>query len=316
VYQREDLGASSSFARETARRIPLSLTYRVSWGATAADPVSFCSVFNACLQEDVDRLEQRRLLATLTGSLTYQRVNNLLDPTRGSRYSLEVTHSSRFVGSSRFAEFTRLVGAGSWYRRLGGEVVLATNLRGGIVLSPRLQLQGTAGNFVPPDQRFYAGGANDVRGYDRNTLGPVVYVVPTQFVDSAGVPTDPGQVRAAPTGGNTLIVGNVELRLPSPFLSDRVRWAAFIDAGGVWERGGSLGSGAEIKFTPGIGLRLATPLGPARLDVAYNGYDLPRGALYSADPVTRELALLRTGYRRPASGRDRFNFQFSVGQAF
>ena len=29
------------------------------------------------------------------------------------------------------------------------------------------------------------------------------------------------------------------------------------------------------------GLRIATPLGPARLDVAYNGYQLPRGALQS-----------------------------------
>lgn len=317
VYQREDVGGSVTFSRETARRIPVALTYRLSYGATEADPVSFCSVFNACLQRDVARLRERRLLGTLTATATYRRVNNLLDPGRGSAYSVEATHSSRAIGSARLAEFTRIGGAAAWYRPLGGGVVLASQLRAGLVFAPRLTLDESEGNFVPPEQRFYAGGANDVRGFDRNELGPVVYVVPSTFVDSAGLPTDPGQVRVAPTGGNTLVVGNVELRLPSPMLADRVRWAAFLDAGGVWERGSALASGgAAIRFTPGVGVRLATPLGPARLDVAYNGYERPRGALYEADLATGDLRLLRTDYRRPASGLTRFNIQFSVGHAF
>lgn len=317
VYQREDVGGSVTFSRETARRIPVALTYRLSYGATEADPVSFCSVFNACLQRDVARLRERRLLATLTATATYRRVNNLLDPARGSVYTVEATHSSRAIGSSRLAEFTRVGAAAAWYRPLGAGAVLATQLRAGLVFSPELELDEAAGNFVPPEQRFYAGGANDVRGFDRNELGPVVYVVPSPFVDTTGVPIDPGQVRVAPTGGNTLVVGNVELRLPSPILRDRIRWAVFLDAGGVWERGRSLRSGgAAIRFTPGAGLRLATPLGPARLDVAYNGYELPRGALYEADLETGDLRLLRTDYRRPASGLNRINLQFSVGQAF
>ena len=45
------------------------------------------------------------------------------------------------------------------------------------IVAPKLQLAGGASNFIPPDQRFYAGGANDVRGFDRNELGPVVYTV-------------------------------------------------------------------------------------------------------------------------------------------
>lgn len=318
VYQREDVGAAITFTRESPRRIPIALTYRVSYGATEADAVSFCSVFNACRKADVDRLRERRVLATLTATTTYRRVNNLLDPTRGAVYTAEATHSSQFIGSSRFAQFTRLTASAAGYRPLGGGVVLASQVRGGLVFAPQLELEGRAvGNFVPPEQRFYAGGANDVRGYDRNELGPVVYVVPSEFVDPiTGLPTDAGQVRVAPTGGNTLLVANLELRLPSPIFSDRLRWAAFIDAGGVWERGSSLQSNAALRVTPGIGLRVATPLGPARLDVAYNGYNRPRGALYAADPTSRDLTLLRTDYRRPATGIARFNIQFSVGQAF
>ncbi|MGE0554978.1 MAG: outer membrane protein assembly factor [Gemmatimonadales bacterium] len=315
VYQREEIGASLTFNRETLRRVPIALSYRVSYGRTDADAVSFCSVFNACLQSDVDRLRERRVLATLTGTVSRQRVNNLLDPTRGSVYTLETTFSSRLIGSSRFSQFTRFVGSASWYRPLGAGVVLAAALRGGLVIAPELDLDAESANFVPPEQRFYAGGANDVRGFDRNELGPSVYVVPSTFVDSTGLPTDPGEVRVAPTGGNTLVVGNLELRLPSPVLPDRVRWAAFLDAGGVWDRGSRFGANAQIRFTPGFGIRIATPLGPARLDVAYNGYSRPRGALYAADATTRELTLLRTDYR-PAGGRSEFNFQLSVGQAF
>jgi outer membrane protein assembly complex protein YaeT len=314
VYLREDVGTSVTFTRESARRIPIGLTYRVSYGATRADAVSFCSVFNACTREDVARLEERRVQATLTGTLSRQRVNNLLDPTRGSVYSLEATHSSRPIGSSRLTEFTRAVAAATWYRPLGGEVVLAANLRAGLVFAPRLELGAAAGNFVPPEQRFYAGGANDVRGFDRNELGPVVYVVDKADLPETGDP-DPGTVRVAPTGGNALAVGNVELRLPSPVARDRVRWALFVDAGTVWERGLPNSPGAAIRVTPGFGIRLATPLGPARLDVAYNGSDLPRGNLYSADAATGALELVRSGYQR-SSDRSRINLQVSVGQAF
>jgi len=315
VYRREDVGASFTFNREGTRRVPISLSYRVSYGRTDADAVSFCSVFNACVQSDVDQLRQRRLLATLTGSVSRQRVNNLLDPSRGSAYSFETTLSSRLIGSSRFSQFVRMVATGAWYRPLGSGVVLATGLRAGMVFAPELSLDLQRGNFIPPDQRFYAGGANDVRGFDRNELGPSVYVVPTTFVESAGVPTDANQVRVAPTGGNTLLVGNLELRLPSPVLPDRLRWAAFLDAGGVWDRGSRFASNAFVRLTPGLGIRVATPLGPARLDVAYNGYDRASGPLYAADPATRELSLLQTDYRPPLR-KGRFNFQFSVGQAF
>ncbi len=313
VYQREDIGASLTFNRETFKRIPFVLTYRVSYGSTKADPASFCSVFNACIASDIQELERRRVLATLTASISRARVNSVIDPSRGSIYSAEVTHSSRFIGSSRLAQFTRVVGDGSWYRALGSEVVLATHLRGGLIFSPGVELGGASGNFVPPEQRFYAGGANDVRGYDRNELGPVVYVVSSDLANGG----DPNRndVRVAPIGGNTVVVGNVELRLPSPVLPGRLRWAAFVDAGGVWARGTTVPSTRAIRVTPGLGLRLATPLGPARLDVAYNGYDLPRGTLYVLDAATGDLTALRDDYRRPGSTTG-LNLQISVGQAF
>jgi outer membrane protein insertion porin family/translocation and assembly module TamA len=315
VFRRDDIGASLTFSREGTRGVPVSLAYRISYGATEANAVVFCAFFLACRTEDVDRLSERRFVATLTGTVSRQRVNNLLDPSRGSVYSLETSFSSPLIGSNEFSEFTRVVGEASWYQSLGSEIVLATHLKGGVTFAPRLRLTGSSSNFIPPDQRFYAGGANDVRGYDRNQLGPVVYVTPSTNLDSTGVVIDEDLVEVAPTGGNTLVVGNVELRLPSPLFTDRLRWALFIDGGGVWERGGGAGSEAVFRVTPGFGVRIGTALGPMRLDLAYNRSDLREGVLFATDSVN-SLVRIRDDYRKRLSRSFPFNIQISVGQAF
>lgn len=312
IYLRDEIGTSVTFTRESQRGVPFSLTYRLAYGSTQATAVSFCAFFLACRQDDIAQLRERRLAASLIGTVSRQRVNNPLDPTRGSFYSLEATVSSPLIGSSRFSEFTRLVGEASWYTPLGREVVLAAHVKAGAAVSPRLRLGAGEGSFIPPDQRFYAGGANDVRGYDRNELGPVVYVTSAGNLNEDGSVIDADSVQVAPIGGNTLAVGNLELRLPSPLLGGRLRWALFVDAGSVWERGGSLASGAAFRVTPGIGIRFGTPLGPMRADIAYTNAPYAAGGLYSL--LDEELTLVRSDYRKPRTGK--FNLQVSVGQAF
>lgn len=313
VYLRDEVGTSITFSREGAAGVPFALTYRLSYGSTQASPVSFCAFFLACRSDDIAQLRERRIAASLTGTVTRQRVNNLLDPSRGSVYTLEATFSSPLIGSTRFSEFTRVVAEASWYRPLGGDVVLAGHLRGGAIVAPRLKLQAGSANFVPPDQRFYAGGANDVRGYDRNELGPVIYVTASRNLDSTGAVRFADSVQAAPIGGNTALIGNLELRLPSPLFGGRLRWAAFVDAGTVWERGAGAAVGPKIRITPGLGLRFTSPLGPMRFDAAYNGAPYPDGALYQSRP-DGSLALAASRYAK--GHRPPVNFQISVGQAF
>jgi outer membrane protein assembly complex protein YaeT len=321
VYLRQETGTSITLRRETPRRrIPLSLAYTLSYGHTEATAVSFCASFNACTPDVVALLRQNRVLATLTASGTLPRVNNPLDPSRGSLGSLEVTESAKYLGSSSFEQFTRAVADYSWYRPLARDVVLSWRIRGGIIFAPSVDVATQTGNFIPPEQRFYAGGPNDVRGFDRNELGPVVYVVPKSHVDStlgnpvSPKPLNPDSVQVAATGGNTLAVANIELRVPSPIFSSRLHLAAFVDAGGVWQRN-EPNSPAVIRVTPGVGLRLTTPLGPARLDVAYNPYKLQAGTLFQFDT---------TGALTPVAGQDsyvlarkgKFTLHVAVGQAF
>jgi outer membrane protein assembly complex protein YaeT len=309
VYLRQETGASVALTRTTPRRRnPLSLTYTLSYGRTEATALSFCSVFGACTSDVVTPLRQNLVLATLTALGTFPRVNSPIDPTRGSIGSMELTHSSKYIGSSSLQQFTRFAGGMSWYRPLSRDIVLSWRLRGGLIFSPTLDVANVSGAFVPPDQRFYAGGANDVRGYERNELGPVIYVVPVGFANV------PDSVRVAATGGNTFVLGNIEIRVPSPIFSSRVRLATFVDAGGVWQREGPR-SGRVIRVTPGVGIRIATPLGPARLDVAYNPYKLQPGALFQADssgnltPVPGESAYVLSRDRKYA-------IHIAVGQPF
>jgi outer membrane protein insertion porin family len=318
VYLRQETGASIALTRTTPRRRnPLSLTYTVSYGRTEATAQSFCAFFNACTADVIEPLRENRVLATLTAAGSFPRVNSQIDPTRGSLASVELTYASTIIGSSSLQQFTRFGGSMAWYRPLSRDVVLSWRVKGGAIFSPTLDVASGRGAFIPPEQRFYAGGPNDVRGFDRNELGPVVYVVPQSQVDSAaanGVPIDPDSVRVAATGGNTLAVANIELRVPSPILSSRLRLAAFVDAGGVWQRGPNERT-AVIRVTPGIGLRVATPLGPARLDVAYNPYKLQPGALFQFDQAGNLFPVPGQGsYVLPRSRK--FTIHVAVGQPF
>lgn len=313
TYLREELGGSVTLTRETSRSMVYNLTYRLAYGGTEANDASFCAYFNACTLEDISRLREKRLLGTIAVSATRQRVNNLLDPTRGNLASAEVTLSSRLLGSSSLTEFTRFIVEGASYRSLGGGAVLATRVRAGLVLSPRVSLAAEAGSFLPPEQRFYAGGSDDVRGFARNELGPVVYVVAADAIVDGVIPDD--EVRVVPTGGNTLVIANAELRFPSPVLPRQFRFAAFVDGGSLWQRGGAAALSAAVRVTPGVGIRATTPLGPARLDVAYNPYELERGTLFRTR-ADGGLEIHQSDYRRSDRGRGRLTWHFSVGYPF
>jgi outer membrane protein assembly complex protein YaeT len=312
VYLREEYGGSFSVRRETPKRMPITGTYRLAWGQTTAPAITFCAYFNACTSEDIEALRERRRLATLAGVVSIPRSNDPLDPTRGHNYTFEAAWSNQIIGSDPLTEFARVQGDMAWYYPLTRSVTLAWRVRGGILWSPRATFDSATVSFVPPDQRFYVGGPNDVRGYERNELGPVVYVVDTQYI-AGGEVTDPSQVDAFPSGGNTFGVGNVELRIPSPIWPSQIRFAVFADAGVLWQRGQEDLAPPRIRVTPGAGIRIATPLGPARVDVGYNPYERVSGPLYGLD-ADGELALVKSSFSAPRSSR--YSIHISIGQPF
>jgi outer membrane protein insertion porin family/translocation and assembly module TamA len=103
--------------------------------------------------------------------------------------------------------------------------------------------------------------------------------------------------RVVPTGGNSLLVGNLELQVPSPIAPRLLQLAVFADAGRLWNRGSNNTSrlqddGPTVKITPGMGVRIRSPFGAIRIDLGYNAYRLPAGAAYFNAPLQGDIAPL------------------------
>lgn len=314
VYAREEIGTNLSVVRETARRIPVTVGFRLSYGFTTANDVNFCAYFNACNPADIAVLQERQRQGVVSVGLSSLRVNNILDPSRGTSVGIQLSHSAGWTLSEEFQRFTRVVADASWYHPIGGGFVVALRGRAGLLELPKVTIGDQTTEYVTPDQRFYAGGANDVRGYDRNELGPIVYVV----LDTTVVPGPDGrypdeEVSLSPIGGDRSVILNAELRMPSPVFASRMRFAAFVDAGSVWGTSESINVPIAFRVTPGAGVRFATPLGPARLDVAYNGYANLPGPLYVSQP-DGSLVLVEERYVK--GRKSGFTFHFAIGQAF
>src|SRR5213079_1417096 len=128
-------------------------------------------------------LANRRRFGAVTISGVRNQTNSVLDPTAGGIVTASLTHSSRLVGSDTLYEFNRGQLEVSRYYPVGRRGAFAWRVLGGTILpARRISLAGQSIRFVPPDQRFYGGGPNSVRGYARNELGPRVYIT-----DSIGV---------------------------------------------------------------------------------------------------------------------------------
>ena len=276
-------------------------------GRTVASPIVLCIGFDTCAEEDLERLQQRRWSNSISLLGVHDRTLAQAFTTRG--YSLRggVDWASPVLYSDN--RYLRVFGEGSAYRSVGTGWVLAANVRGGRFLLG--SLGGEAG-YIPPERRFYAGGPNSVRGYARNAMGPTAYVSHLRPDDLTREDT----VGSA-TGGTQLLVSTLELRGPSPWVGELIRVAAFVDVGHLSDPGTGLGT-RGFRMTPGAGLRFTTPVGPIRLDVAYNPHAAEPGPLYRADEA-RGLRLIEDSYQPPSPAAwslRRFRLHFAVGQAF
>jgi outer membrane protein insertion porin family/translocation and assembly module TamA len=355
------IGGVASLVWRGLTRTPVNLSYSMDLGRTEAQPALFCAVFNLCDAAERDRIQKTQRLAVLSLSVTRDNSNNILSPTRGSIIRLEARHSSPLILSDSGLQFNKFVGDGSRYLNVGGGNVLALRIRGGTVFGRNL---GSATGFIPPQERLYAGGPTTVRGFSQNELGSLIYIANgfdsllsthpvTGAPDTVVLARDSGYRRIVPVGGNSLLVGNLELRLRSPFLPQLLQFTIFTDAGEVWNRGNNTQvTGVKLKVTPGIQVTAFSPVGPVRVAVGYNPYQRPKGPLYyeatqfggapllcvspnndlpthfSTNPITGEVTVTqeippgipscRATYQPPKDNRfrSRLTFSFAIGQAF
>ncbi len=284
------IGAIASVTLQAAQRLPVTLAYDLSFGKTEAQPALFCSVLNRCEPADRRVFETTRRLGVIGANFSRDRTNDPINPNSGSFTRLAIRHASPLTLADSAFKFSSAVLDASKFWGLGLGTTLAVRLQLGAVF-------GSSDRLVPPQERLYAGGPTTVRGFRQNELGPVAYVVnpdSTQpFVRrdlgngtfSYEVNPTVQPFRIVPVGGNTVVVGNVELRTRSPFLPTLLQWTLFADFGQVWSRGGSDASlrNRTLRTTPGIGARIFSPVGVIRLDFGYNNYAPRAGASYFND---------------------------------
>jgi outer membrane protein assembly complex protein YaeT len=233
----------------------------------------------------------------------------------GNYTTLDAGVASGVFGSE--ANFGRLLVQNSTYHPFRGQRwVFARYTEIGIAkpFGASTGTDPTAEPGIPLPERFFAGGANGLRGFGLNQAGPRDLLT--------------GQV----LGGEAVFVNSLELRTPPlelPYVGDNLSFAFFHDAGNVFSSVGDMGRGlaqwvqkdreactveatssqcnfAYLSHALGIGIRYRTPIGPVRLDVGYN-LNPPTFAYYD-DPVAR------TGFHSARTGR--LQFSFSVGQTF
>ncbi len=218
-----------SLSRELRRFTRGSVSYSIGW-ADARDPTE--PVDSDLLKPDA--------IGAVTFSLERDSRDHLLDPSRGSRSYVSTEYAGTVLGGDN--HYLRSIVEGASYSRLPLGALLAYRIQVGQIRSL------AAGGALPDYKRFRLGGANTVRGYREGTIGT----------------------------GNYSLLANVEVRVP---LFWKIAGAVFLDSGGEWEEESRISGDDfrlraaaedvridEVRYGAGGGLRLATPVGPVRLD--------------------------------------------------
>jgi len=289
-------GTTFSLTHELAPQVTVTPEYQFEFGRTTAQPALYCAVFNLCRPEDIEPLQRLLPFAYAGAVLVADSRDNRDDPHRGTLVQAEGRVGTRYLGSSPDLQFDwASVDAAAYVGTSAGGVLAGRVRLGGVVA------RSPTGDFIPPQERLYAGGPTTVRGFVQNELGPVVYI-PNSSTDTLPrivLPSGDTVYRVAagrngqrivPEGGNWSLVANLEYRSPR-FLRSLLQWAAFADVGQVWN--GNISAVHGLLWTPGVGLRAYTPVGPIRVDIGYNPYPLPVGPAYfnAAAIVPEEVPL-------------------------
>lgn len=188
---------------------------------------------------DLKKEQGSNVISSLSLGLTRDTRDSTMSPTKGYvLYGLIQGAGGPLQGDKNFVKY---FGSSSVYFPFFERHVLELSARAGVV--------GAFGSSdeVPIYERFFAGGANSIRGYKERSVGP----------------KDPAT--NSPLGGEAILIGSAEYVFP---VIDFLKGAIFMDAGNVWQKEGDFGSGG-YKYSAGAGIRVKTPVGPVKLDYGY-----------------------------------------------
>jgi outer membrane protein insertion porin family/translocation and assembly module TamA len=305
------VGGAVTLSKAITRTVVFEGSYNLEYGHTEAAATVLCFLFRACDKSAQDQLTgDNKRLAVVGAKFSRDRRNNTDSASSGTLARLDLRLANRWLLSDTTIEFRKGTIDLAWYRRLGLGVV-ALRARAGVIGGGQ---QTGGGRLAPPQERLYVGGETSVRGFRQNELGPLIYVTSDTGVTAVlNATTDPERIaalqkldmRIIPAGGTAMYVGNLEYRLPGPFLKS-IQTVLFVDAGALSTTGLTTITGSnQFRFTPGVALKYFSPVGPVQINLGYNSYDLLDGPAYSDQftntqgPILQCLTGEQNGVCRP-----------------
>ncbi len=190
--------------------------------------------------------EGKNTTSSLALTLTHDERDNVYNPSSGFLVTGTGEVAGGFLAGDK--DFMKLTTLASTYFKNFDVMVLELKGRVGFVD------EFGDSEKVPIYERFFAGGANTIRGYRERRIGP----------------RDPGNQE--PIGGETYWIANVEETFP--IYPDLIKGAAFFDIGNVYDQVDDFGNGGTVSGF-GFGVRVKTPIGPVKVDAGYPLDDIP-----------------------------------------
>ncbi|MBP7146833.1 MAG: translocation/assembly module TamB domain-containing protein [Acidobacteria bacterium] len=181
-----------------------------------------------------ERLDANLRLGSVSGSYIRDRRDDPFLPNRGWIARTDLGLWAEPLASQ--ADFVRWTGQLAGYWPWGGRTHLAASVRVGQAWPFGSTLS------VPLSQRFFAGGVDSVRGYERDSLAA------TEEIEDAG--------------GESMVIVNLEARYR---LWNDIELVVFRDAGNVWLTASDIWS-TGLRSSYGTGFRYRTSFGALRVE--------------------------------------------------
>ncbi len=246
-YTERNYGPNLSFLREVGRFTRLLLSAEAKWSKALSTP--------DLPPEELTSFRTDYFTTRLLFTPSYDDRDNKFDARDGQFHIGTVELGNLFSGADD--DFYKLVASGAWHVRTGERSSISLRLQAGRMWPFPDATAALAA--VPASDLFRTGGSSSVRGYAE-----------LELAGADGV------------GGLVQVISNVEYRFP---IAGILSGAVFVDGGNVWARPtdlhldqlaparpGTVLDANQMRWSSGGGLRLASPVGPLRLDLGYRLY--------------------------------------------
>lgn len=231
AYNERRTGGDLRLGKELSEYVKGNVTYRL-------EEIDISEVDESATN-DLKKEIGTNILSSMEFGLTRDTRDNVFNPTKGTVLQGFFTTTGGPFGGDK--DFLRFFGDFTKYFGFWEKSLIEMRLRGGLLFT----FDET--EDVPIYERFYAGGAYTIRGYNERKVGPI----------------DP--VTEDPIGGESTLIYNIEYNYS---LIEFLKLATFFDIGNVWREVEDFGSG-DFKASIGFGVRVKTPLGPMKLDYGF-----------------------------------------------